>query len=86
MLIINFMCINKLKIIFFGLFFIAYSAQNKYYTLSLVDGSKMITMRQSNQLVQESNRLLANLVIKDKKSEKIFYLGSVIASSLVLQI
>ena len=79
------MCINKLKIIFFGLFFIAYSAQNKYYTLSLVDGSKMITMRQSNQLVQESNRLLANLVIKDKKSEKIFYLGSVIASSLVLQ-
>ena len=45
-------------------------SQEKHYNFPLIDGNKMVTMKQSNQLVQEGNRFLANLVIKDKKTEK----------------
>ena len=60
-------------------------SQTKYFNFSIIDGSQMITMRQSNQWVQEGNRLLANFVIKDKKSEKYFNLSSLLISSIILQ-
>ena len=75
---------NYLKFIF-AFFCISCFSQKKYYNFSIIDGSKMLTMKQTNQLAQESNRLFGNLVIKDKKSEKYFFLGTLLTSSLILQ-
>ncbi len=78
----------RLKKIYYFIFLLEVficKSQIKYFNFSIIDGSQMITMRQSNQLVQEGNRLLANFVIKEKKSEKYFNLGSLLISSIILQ-
>lgn len=60
-------------------------SQKKFYEFPIVDGSRLMTMRQTNELLQNSNRLLANLIIKDKKTEKLYYASSMIISGLFLQ-
>lgn len=76
---------TKILIIIFCFNLKLFFSQEKHYNFPLIDGNKMVTMKQSNQLVQEGNRFLANLVIKDKKTEKYFNLGSLLISSIILQ-
>ena len=76
---------TKILIIIFCFNLKLFFSQEKHYNFPLIDGNKMVTMKQSNQLVQEGNRYLANLVINDKKSEKYFNLGSLLISSIILQ-
>ncbi|MDO4230254.1 MAG: hypothetical protein Q4C98_10595 [Capnocytophaga sp.] len=59
-------------------------SQEKYYEFPFFEGSRMITMRQSSEFVQNANRLLAEIVVTDKKSEFRYFTWSSILSGLLL--
>lgn len=75
------------KVYFFILFFFfnIFNSQKKFYEFPIIDGNKIITMRQTNELIQNNNRLLANFIVNNKKSEKLYYASSLIISGLLLQ-
>lgn len=76
---------HKIPKIIFLLTISFFSAQQKFYEFPIVDGSKIPSMRQSNDLVQNGNRLVASFIVKDKKSNKYFYFSSLVVSGLLLQ-
>lgn len=72
------------KLLFAFLFSIGTFAQQKYYEFPIFEGSRMMTMKQSRELVQSANRLVAEMVVKDKKSEIRYFTWSSIISGLLL--
>ena len=72
----------------FLLFVLVYSVTfaQRYYKLTLVEGTKMMTMKQSNEVVQNGNRLLINsFKATNKKSKGYLFLSSLALSSFILQ-
>ncbi len=59
-------------------------AQEKYYEFPISDGSRMMTMRQSNELVQNANRLLGEILVTNPKSEMRYFTWSTILTGALL--
>ncbi|MDO5607489.1 MAG: hypothetical protein Q4G08_03425 [Capnocytophaga sp.] len=65
-------------------FTITVFSQEKYYEFPVFDGSRMMTMWQSNELVQNASRLLANTVIVSERDAEIYSWVSLAATTLLL--
>lgn len=63
----------KKTIIFFSFFaYFSSFCQEKNYNFPIVDGSKLMSMEQTNLLVQETSRLLANKVVNNPRYGKYY--------------
>ena len=71
---------------FFILYFfsILSFSQTKYYNFPLIEGTKMVSMKNANTFVLSSNGLLANSIFSDK-NKTIYNYTSLFITSLLLQ-
>ena len=78
-----------MKILNFTLLFLSfinlYGQQTKFYDIPIFDGNKMLTMKQSNTLVQSSSRLMTSFLITDnQKKDGLTNVGLFVLNGILL--